>query len=345
MDKRILVLAVLVLGGLAWLVLQPGDPETAADPPSVGPNAEVAEAMATESRTTSRSTVPNPTESSPEATPQTAGTEPQAPVAKTPAPAPVPTLAEARAAAESGDTSLYEEIARRGSGTEKKNAALALVDLAEKSGDQAKAIEWRKLAAEAGDADSMVLLAHAYQAGKGVAADPGESVKYFVMAQNAGRSEGVDAVEEFRGEANSDYIGGNYKAALERFIPLAEGGDTSVMYTLGTMYQQGQGTAASPAQARRWFQTSAAEGDARSMNQLASMYATGAGVARDDKRAVELWRKAADAGDVNAMINLAQMYELGLGVPKDSQQANAWNKKATEAGNRAAAEKLKRLQN
>ena len=344
MDKRILVLVLLVMGGLAWFLLQPGEPETAAGP-RVGPKAPVAE-MTPPARTSpqkrSRQTTPkspaSPTsESAPEVTPEA------------PAPEPVPTIAEARAAASSGDTagakSIFEEIASRGSRSAKKDAALALADLAEQSGNLSKTLEWRETAADNGDADSMVLVAEAYRDGIGVAPNADKSVKYFMMAEKAGRTEGAKTVENFRGEGNSDYIDGKYEAALKRFVPLAEGGDTSVMYTLATMYEQGQGTARSPRQALRWFRAAADAGDSRAMNQLASRYATGTGVARDDAQAVQLWRKAADAGEVSAMINLAQMYELGLGVPKSRRQAIAWNQKAAATGNRTAEANLKRLGN
>ncbi len=121
----------------------------------------------------------------------------------------------------------------------------------------------------------MVLVAEAYRDGIGVAPNADKSVKYFMMAEKAGRTEGAKTVENFRGEGNSDYIDGKYEAALKRFVPLAEGGDTSVMYTLATMYEQGQGTARSPRQALRWFRAAAEAGDSRAMNQLASRYATG----------------------------------------------------------------------
>ena len=172
MDKRILVLVLLVMGGLAWFLLQPGEPEIASGP-NVPPDQTVAKAGAP-AHTTSRERSPSSARKSQKSA-AAEGTEgAEVPRPRRPRlPRLLRFLRSRRLARRRvpGDTagaqSLYEDIARRGSRSAKKDAALALGDLAEHSSDHAKAFDWRQTAADNGDADSMVLVAQAYRDGTG----------------------------------------------------------------------------------------------------------------------------------------------------------------------------------
>ncbi len=93
-------------------------------------------------------------------------------------------------------------------------------------------------------------------------------------------------------EGFAAYERGDYETALREFRPLAEQGDVYAQYTLGFMYELGQG------------------------------------VPQDDGEAVQWYRKAAEQGDGDAQFKLGAMYELGQGVPQDSAEALKWSRKA-----------------
>jgi TPR repeat protein len=104
---------------------------------------------------------------------------------------------------------------------------------------------------------------------------------------------------------------GDYDTALREWRPLAEKGDSAAQYSLGVMYDTGQG------------------------------------VPQDYKEAVNWYRKAALQGDSDSQVNLGVMYLLGQGVLQDYVQAHMWfniagaNGDATGINNRdIVAEKM-----
>lgn len=122
--------------------------------------------------------------------------------------------------------------------------------------------------------------------------------------------EGVDA-----------YQAGKFTVAVDKFKVLAEQGDASAQFNLGSLYRQGQG------------------------------------VAQDDKQAVAWWTKAAEQGHTDAQDNLGLRYAKGEGVEQDWVQAYKWfsiagmNKNASAAANakvvagKMTPEKIEQAQN
>jgi TPR repeat protein len=80
----------------------------------------------------------------------------------------------------------------------------------------------------------------------------------------------------------------NYAAALDEWIPLAEGGDSRAQY------------------------------------QLALMYYRGEGLPQDYEKAALWYRRAAERGDVDAQLNLGLMLAQGLGVKQSFFAAFKW---------------------
>ncbi len=68
----------------------------------------------------------------------------------------------------------------------------------------------------------------------------------------------------------------------------------------------------------------AERGEATWQFALGSMYKNGTGVAQDDKEAVKWYRKAAEQGEAFARYNLGVMYAKGRGVAQDYVQAYMW---------------------
>jgi TPR repeat protein len=110
------------------------------------------------------------------------------------------------------------------------------------------------------------------------------------------------------GGGYQSYLKGDYRAAYEEWLPLAELGDAEAQYNLGVMYDEG------------------------------------AGIERDLARAAEWYRKAAEQGFVDAQINLGMMYYHGQGFARDDAEAAKWFGRAASQGDREAADYLKRLE-
>ena len=84
------------------------------------------------------------------------------------------------------------------------------------------------------------------------------------------------------------YKKGNYKAALNEWLPLAE------------------------------------KGSAEAQFNLAGMYAKGYGVVMDEKKSFDWYKKSADQGHTKAQYNLGVMYLIGSGVTKSLSDAKHW---------------------
>ena len=88
----------------------------------------------------------------------------------------------------------------------------------------------------------------------------------------------------------------DYATAVKLWRPLAEKGNAYAQFTLGVMYEDGEG------------------------------------VAQDYKEAVRLYVLAAEQGYVTSQTNLGNMYYEGKGVPQDYALAHMWSNIASAAG-------------
>jgi TPR repeat protein len=109
------------------------------------------------------------------------------------------------------------------------------------------------------------------------------------------------------GGGYQSYLKGDYKAAYEEWLPLAELGDAEAQFNLGVMHDEG------------------------------------AGIARDLSVASEWYLKAAEQGFVDAQTNLGILYMTGQGVPCDKATAGRWLRKAAAQGDAEAADLLQQL--
>jgi hypothetical protein len=124
-------------------------------------------------------------------------------------------------------------------------------------------------------------------------------------------------------------------------------GDVCAQFSLGVMYENGQGgLAKDEAQALSWYQKAADLGDAEAQYNLGVMFWHGrGGLAPDDAQAVTWYRKAADQGDIDAQYNLGVMYENGQGgFAEDDAQALSWYQKAADQGDAEAQANINRLE-
>jgi TPR repeat protein len=120
------------------------------------------------------------------------------------------------------------------------------------------------------------------------------------------------------------YESKDFAKALEIWRPLADGGDATAQFRLGTMYAEGLGVTHDDAEAAKWFRRAADKGDMVAQFNLGASYAEGAGVTKDDAEAAKWFRRAADQGMSFAQLNLGIMYAEGKGVPRDPVEAVKW---------------------
>ena len=132
----------------------------------------------------------------------------------------------------------------------------------------------------------------------------------------------------------------NFATALKEWRPLAEQGNAVAQYSLGVMYDNGQGVPQDFKEAVRWYRLAADQGNAVAQSNLGFMYGNGRGVPQDFKEAVRWYRLAADQGDAMAQNNLGAMYGNGQGVPQDFKEAVRWYRLAADQGHASAQHNL-----
>lgn len=125
-------------------------------------------------------------------------------------------------------------------------------------------------------------------------------------------------------EGGEAYINGNYKAAANEFIPLAERGDHRAMYALGSMYSEGHGVEKDLKKAYELFNEAAKNGRADAMYKLGLMYEQGLGLEQNPEKAIRYYKKSAQKGYPLAQYRFGLMYEKGFGVKQNSINAYAW---------------------
>ncbi len=84
--------------------------------------------------------------------------------------------------------------------------------------------------------------------------------------------------------------------ALKYWRPLAEQGDAELQFTIGLIYNSGQGVPQDYAEAARWFRLAAEQGDAHAQDNLGLMYEKGWGVQQDYIQALMWFNLAAMQG-------------------------------------------------
>ena len=120
------------------------------------------------------------------------------------------------------------------------------------------------------------------------------------------------------------YSAGDYETAYREWLSLAEAGDARSQYQIGLMHLNGEGVAADPAKAFKWFSTAADQGYTPSLVYLAELYYTGRGVEHNHAEAARLYTEAADQSNAEAQYALGALHIRGHGVGKDLVKAHMW---------------------
>ena len=126
---------------------------------------------------------------------------------------------------------------------------------------------------------------------------------------------------------------GQPERALSIWQPLAKDGHAAAQYSIGKLFEQGEGPIKQDfGKAVRWYEAAAAQDLPAAQNNLGLMYAKGRGIRQNTDRAMELWFAAARQDYPWSQYNLGLAYFQGRGVDADQQEALAWFRRAADGG-------------
>ncbi len=113
------------------------------------------------------------------------------------------------------------------------------------------------------------------------------------------------------GGGYQSYLKGDYTAAYDEWLPLAELGDAEAQFNLGVLYDEGAGVERNLATAADWYRKAAEQGFIDAQTNLGILYYHGLGVDRDHEVAAHWFRLAADQGDAEAGEYLQRIRDRG----------------------------------
>jgi len=137
------------------------------------------------------------------------------------------------------------------------------------------------------------------------------------------------------------YTQGDYRTALDEWLPYAAENDSRALFNLGQMYRLGQGVDKDMAIAEQYYRRAARQGHPAARGNLGSIYYTRTPPQIDE--ALYYWRAAARDGDVRSQYLLGVQYFNGEHVAKDHVLAYAWISLAAAAGLQEAKDALQVL--
>jgi hypothetical protein len=119
----------------------------------------------------------------------------------------------------------------------------------------------------------------------------------------------------------------DFASARQLWMPLALRGEARAQYSVGQLYEKGQGVEQDLATAMSWYRKAAEQNHAESQHRVAVAYAYGlGGLIKDDGTAVRWLHRAAGNGHRKSQRLLARIYETGeLGVTPDPGKARHWS--------------------
>lgn len=113
------------------------------------------------------------------------------------------------------------------------------------------------------------------------------------------------------GGGYQSYLKGDYTAAYDEWLPLAELGDAEAQFNLGVLYDEGAGVERNLTTAADWYRKAAEQGFIDAQTNLGILYYHGLGVDRDHEAAAHWFRLAADQGDAEAGEYLQRIRDRG----------------------------------
>ena len=121
---------------------------------------------------------------------------------------------------------------------------------------------------------------------------------------------------------------GDYKTALQKWLPRAEKGDPSAQHMIGFLYATGRGVELKPKVTIFWWELAAQQQFPPAQHSLGTLYRKGLGVKQNSEVAAMWIGRAATSGYPDAQYDFGIMYATGEGVSQDFKKASEWLDKA-----------------
>ena len=158
---------------------------------------------------------------------------------------------------------------------------------------------------------------------------------HVTVTQNVGNSQNnslsMSAKEAYK-IADEAYKAKDYAKALKYYQYAAENNDSQAQFSLGAMYDMGNGVTQNYAEAMKWYLKAANQGHVSAQNNIGVMYEKGQGVKKDCSEANKWYLKAAEQGYASAQYNLGCNFYFGDGITQNYTEAFNWLLKAAESG-------------
>lgn len=204
-----------------------------------------------------------------------------------------------------------------------------------------KAFQYYLLAAQRGDASSMLMTGLFYAEGKVVPKDTAIAETWIRKGNELGDPDGKETLRTFLAVACTEYVTGDAGIHDDaKALAMAEEamalGDKEAWQRLGEAYRDRDRRSGHGEKSFQCFEKSAALGLPAGETALGLAYEAGIGTEADIAQAVRWYQKGADKGDAFAMARLGYAYGEGAGVSKDEQKAMEWLIKAAMKGDAGA---------
>ncbi len=132
------------------------------------------------------------------------------------------------------------------------------------------------------------------------------------------------------------YEKGNYPAAMQEWIPLAEAGHAQAQYRVGRLYDRGEGVKEDQVKSAEWYKKSANQNVRKAQYNLGNMYKNGHGVPLDKEQSIYWYGQSARQGDEWAQLQMGVLLK-----ETDPEESHQWLWKAVDQGNKPALIVLK----
>ena len=148
-----------------------------------------------------------------------------------------------------------------------------------------------------------------------------QDLKNMVETREPGRHIAIAQYSLGRMYDNGEGVAEDKVEAVRLYTLAADQNHADAQYNLGLMYDNGEGVAEDKVEAVRLYTLAADQNHAAAQCNLGRMYDNGEGVAEDKVEAVRLYTLAADQNHAYAQYNLGRMYANGEGVAEDKVEA------------------------
>ncbi len=204
------------------------------------------------------------------------------------------------------------------------------------AGDHARALALWEPLARAGDARAQTNIGTCFAQGFGVPKDDALALRWLTLSAEAGFAAGERNLADFLLAAPGTGAEPDPARAAALYRRAAEKGDALAQDMLSWMLLEGDAIPSDPAEARVWAEKAARQGIPAAMTRLGLIFHHALGTERDVAAAARWWADAARRGDADGQAMLGAALHMGAGVAPDPVAALAWLLRANAGGSKLA---------